>query len=276
MSNVLQPRRSGTTTIDGCNIAWSEIGRGRPVLFIHGTAASGWGDLAERVGVNYRAIQYDRRGFGDSKHPPVDNLSQHARDAATLLDAVEARDVLVVGWSIGGIIAAELASRNPSRIRGMVLLEPPLWAKKHPTLNLFNGVVLSIILGLVAGPTRGGRRFSRWVFRDLSGGNSLDTAERSFSERIDANAAAIGVEIRAGTGEHLGLAELSAISTPTMVFAGDRSQRFLAEGAHRMATAIPDARFTVLPGASHLLQFERSDDIAAAILQMDNLSKNHA
>lgn len=258
------PRR-GAIRVDGCDLAWSEAGAGSPVLFIHGTAARIWGNLFDRIASTHRAIQYDRRGFGDSVHPPIADLSRHAEDAAALLEAVGAASAVVVGWSIGGVIAAELAVRHPSRVRGLVLLEPPLWAKKHPDLNLFNGVVLSILLGLVAGPARGGRRFSRWVFRDRDGRNSLDSVGPDLHERIDANAAAVGMEIRAGTGEHIALAELSGIRFPVTVFAGDRSQPFFAASAKRMADAIPNARLLTLPGASHLLQLEKAEDIAPVI-----------
>jgi 3-oxoadipate enol-lactonase len=257
--------RRGTTSIDGCNLAWNEAGAGQPVLFIHGTAAAIWGDLFPLVARRRRAIQYDRRSFDESAHPPLANLTRHAEDAAGLLQALDARGAIVVGWSIGGVIAAELAVRHPSLVRGLVLLEPPLWAKKHPDLNLFNGVVLSILLGVVAGPARGGARFSRWVFREQGGGNSLQAADASVRQRIAGNAAAVGVEIRGGTGEHLSPAALAGIRAPTAVFAGDRSQTFLVAGAQRMAQAIPNARFSVLAGTSHFLQIERPGDIATAV-----------
>jgi pimeloyl-ACP methyl ester carboxylesterase len=163
------------------------------VLFIHGTAADVWGGLFDRVAAGCRAIRYDRRGFSASAHRPVQVLSRHAQDAAGLLTALEASGAVVVGWSIGGIIAAELAARHPALVRGLVLLEPPLWAKKHPDLNLLNGVVLSIVLGLVAGPGRGGARFSRWAFRERDGTSSLARLDETVRAEIASNAAAVGV-----------------------------------------------------------------------------------
>ena len=255
----------GTVRVDGCDLAWTEKGTGQPVLFIHGTAAPIWGDLCDRVASTSRAIRYDRRSFGASAHRPIADLSRHAEDAAALLEALDARGAIIVGWSIGGIIAAELAARQPALVRGLVLLEPPLWAKKHPDLNLFNGVVLSIAWGFLAGPAKGGARFSRWVFRERSGANGLATAGAAVQEQIAANAAAIGVEIRGGTGEHLSSADLAGIRTPTIVFVGDQSQEFFAEGGQRLASAIPNSRLSAVKGASHFLQLERGEQIAGAI-----------
>jgi pimeloyl-ACP methyl ester carboxylesterase len=240
------------------------------VLFIHGTAASIWGELFDRVATTNRAIRYDRRGFGASRHGPIHDLSVHANDAAGLLNALDAREAVVVGWSIGGIIAAELAIRQPALVRGLVLLEPPLWAKKHPDLNLFNGVVLSIVWGMLSGPARGGRRFSRWVFRERSGGNSLLTAGGSVQDQIIANEAAIGQEIRGGTGEHLSEADLAAIRVPTHILVGDRSQEFFALGGRRIASAIPHSQLSVLTGASHFLQLEFAEHISGVIAGLAN------
>jgi pimeloyl-ACP methyl ester carboxylesterase len=268
MGNHVLPVRDGTISVDGCELAWSEQGAGQPVLFIHGTGASVWGDLFALASGSCRAIRYDRRGFGASLHAPVDKLSRHAQDAARLLEARDGRGAVIVGWSIGGVIAAELAIRHPELVAGLVLLEPPLWAKKHPDLNLFNGVVLSTLLGLVAGPRRGGLRFSRWVMRERSGGNSLDTVDPRVREQIAANAAAIGVEIRGGTGEHLSSADFASIRVPTEVFAADRSQQFLVDGARRMADAIPNARFSQLNDATHFLQLEHAGPIVTAIARV--------
>lgn len=267
---------SGTLTREACTLSWTESGSGPAVLFIHGTAASIWGDLVERTASFARAISYERRGFGASHARPVGSLPPHAEDALALLDARQARGAIVVGWSIGGIIAAELAIRDPAAVAGMVLLEPPFWAKKHPDANLISGVVGSILLGLVAGPQRGGRRFNRWVFRERASGNTLDRIEPALRARMDANAAAIGIELRGGTGEHLRHEQLQAINVPVVSFAGTRSQQFLADGAERIARAIPGARFEVLEGASHFLQLERSETIAGTIRGMIEASARRA
>lgn len=256
---------TGRLPREGCSLSWHAIGAGTPVLFIHGTAAAVWGELPARTARFARTIQYDRRGFGASSAPPVATLSLHASDAAALLQSLTTEPAVIVGWSIGGIIACELAASHPGRVRGLVLLEPPFWAKKHPSLALLNGVLLSILLGLLAGPARGGRRFSRWVFREREGGQSLDRLPADLRARIEANAAAIGVEIRAGTGEHLTAAQIGELRTPTTILAGDRSRPFFEQCAQRLAGLIPGARLVPLAGANHLMQVDHATAIVEAI-----------
>ncbi len=256
---------TGRLPREGCSLTWHAIGAGVPVLFIHGTAAAVWGDLPARTAEFARAIQYDRRGFGSSPAAPVAALSPHAADAAALLQSLTEEPAVIVGWSIGGVIACELAALYPDSVRGLVLLEPPLWAKKHPSLALLDGVLVSILVGLLAGPASGGRRFTRWVFRERDGGQSLDQLPADLRARIEANAAAIGVEIRAGTGEHLTAEQLGKLRIPTAIFAGDRSCLFFEQCSRRLADLIPDAQLVPVAGANHLMQVDHAAAIVKAI-----------
>ena len=251
--------------LPGCRLVWREVGGGVPILFIHGTGASAWGDLPARTAAFARAITYDRRGFGESHARPVADLRRHEDDAIALLAARDAGAAIVVGWSIGGVVAIGIAVRRPDLVRALVLLEPPLWAKRHPDLDLFSGVVVSILTGYLTGPVRGGRRFIRWVSRERDGANSLDKVSPEVRHQIDGNAAAVGVEIRAGTGEHLSSTDLAKITAPTMVIIGDRSQPFFEASARRLTGTVPGARLERLAGASHFLQLERSEAIAQLI-----------
>jgi pimeloyl-ACP methyl ester carboxylesterase len=192
----------------------------------------------------------------------------HAEDAAGLLRAVNGGPAVLVGWSIGGVIALEVAARHPGLVRGLVLLEPPLHAKRHPSLNLLNVVVGSILCGALLGQARGGRRFSRWVFREVGGGNSLDRAGADVRAELDANAAAICRELRGGTGEHLSQAQLGAINCPTVAFSGALSQPFLQAGAERAARAVRNGQHRNLAETTHFIQLERFDEIAAAVQRL--------
>src|SRR4051812_29686021 len=105
-------------------------GDGSPVLLIHGTAAAVWGEVPERLAAaGHQVIDYDRRGFGASAGEPGAALRDHVADAAALLEGRPAR---VVGWSIGGVIGLELAVAHPELVRGLVIVDAPLHAKRHP------------------------------------------------------------------------------------------------------------------------------------------------
>src|SRR3954471_3751496 len=130
------------------SLRYRQTGAGAPaVLLVHGTAAALWGDLPERLGGRHRVVDYDRRGYDGSTGPAPSTLGVHTDDAAELLDRLDMAPALVVGWSVGGVLALHLGVRYPARVAGLVLLEPPLHAKRHPSLRLLCGVVGGVLAG---------------------------------------------------------------------------------------------------------------------------------
>ena len=89
-------------------------GRGLPVLLIPpaGSTASTWGAMVGDLAEAGRVIAYDRRGYGRSGGEAVRSASEHALDAAAVLEALEARPAVVVGTSAGAAIALGLAVRR--------------------------------------------------------------------------------------------------------------------------------------------------------------------
>jgi pimeloyl-ACP methyl ester carboxylesterase len=102
-------------------------GAGPAVLLIHagGEDAEEWRPIAERLS-GFTVVTYDRRGTLRSGRNdwPGQGSPQHADDAAALLDALGLVDVLVFGGSAGGIVALQLALRNPTLIQRCLAFEP--------------------------------------------------------------------------------------------------------------------------------------------------------
>ncbi|MBT0993560.1 alpha/beta hydrolase [Cellulomonas sp. DKR-3] len=94
------------TTSDGTEIYYTEQGAGRPVLFSHGwpLSSDAWQvELKLLADAGYRAIAHDRRGHGRSSKTSVGNdMDTYARDLAELVEALDLRDLVVVGHSTGG------------------------------------------------------------------------------------------------------------------------------------------------------------------------------
>jgi len=95
--------------VSGGALYVEERGDGSPVLLIHGTCCNlrTWGDTFDRIAERYRTIAYDRRGYGRSNSGRTRDYGLHVRDAAELLDHLDARPATVVGWSSGGIVALD-------------------------------------------------------------------------------------------------------------------------------------------------------------------------
>ena len=116
----------------GVEIAWSERGEGSPVLLIHETAATSavWDPLAEALAVEFRAIAYDRRGWGASSEPDDyrrTTIEEQSEDAAALIEAVADGPATVCGAGLGAVIGLDLLLRRSEVVSAAVLIEPALF-----------------------------------------------------------------------------------------------------------------------------------------------------
>ncbi len=115
-----------------------EEGSGPPLLFLHGTSGLQWGEALETLAGEHRLIAPRHPGYGDESQQALDSIHDLVYAYLDLLDALELRDVPVVGHGLGGMIAAELAATQPERFSRLVLLAPlGLFDAAEPTFDFF-------------------------------------------------------------------------------------------------------------------------------------------
>lgn len=109
---------------------------GPPVLLLHGmtdNAIAGWGRIAGVFCDRYDLVMPDQRGHGKSAKPAAGyRFEDFAADAAGLINALGLDRPVVMGQSLGGMIAAAFAALYPEKTRGVVLVEPA-WYPRDPT-----------------------------------------------------------------------------------------------------------------------------------------------
>ena len=260
-----------TARVGELDLYYEERGSGDPLLLIMGfaTDSMGWLLQVPEFSQHYRTIAFDNRGVGRSSKPAGPySISGMADDAAGLLDALAIERAHVLGISMGGMIAQELALRHPQRVRGLVLgctyPEPDaeVLAQGAALTQQLGGAVgadgqlqmaaldpmmfFQTILPLVFTPEFIQTQLPRLM--ELLGG----AMQWGFS--VDAIMAQAGA-----TKAHHTTDRLSQIKAPTLVLTGDADRLIPSSNSDILARAIPGAKLLKIPGGSHAFNFETPD-----------------
>lgn len=113
------------THANGIVLHYEDTGGDRPVIVFAnslGTDFRIWDKVAAALRPDFRIIRYDKRGHGLSEATPAPYaMSDHVNDLAALLDELRVKSAVIVGLSVGGVIAQGLAAIRPDLVRGLVL-----------------------------------------------------------------------------------------------------------------------------------------------------------
>lgn len=233
-------------------------GEGPPLLLLSGTGHDHtfWsGQLALLAG-EFRCIVVDNRGVGKSSTPPFEyTLADMADDAACVLEAAGASQAHVMGFSMGGHIAQELALRHPGRVLTLGLHHT--WARNCPRLEAFQKARKRLaergdrealadftLLGLFA-----------HAFYDAHPREMEDRRKRLIEDVRDAGWAGQLEACLLGDT----LERLSAIGVPTLVTTSDRDLIVAAHHAREIHRRIPGSRLVVLEGTGHVALIEEPE-----------------
>jgi 3-oxoadipate enol-lactonase len=256
---------AGMPTIDvnGTGLYFERAGRGPAMLFVHGMCghADVWADQAERLSDRYTCVRYDRRGHSRSARgdAPI-TTTQHADDAAVLIEALGLSPCLVLGSSSGAVIAVDLALRYGGLLRGVVFSEPPLFSLDPDASHVVNGELMPLVddAMMLGGPRAAVDAFmsfvcaEMWSMLDEDRKNRLrDNAEIGFSDLQSPP-----LEVRA--------ADLAAVAVPVLVIAGTTSHPALRSVARRLTAALADARFVEIDGG-HVPYLEHPETFSHAV-----------
>jgi pimeloyl-ACP methyl ester carboxylesterase len=115
--------KESTIEVAGTKLRCSEAGEGPTVLFLHGIAGAAWDPLLDRLAAKYRVVAPEHPGFGRTAIPDwMMSVGDVAFFYLDVLQALELRDVRLVGHGLGGWIAAEIAIRSTQRLASLALL----------------------------------------------------------------------------------------------------------------------------------------------------------
>jgi len=256
--------------VDGARVRYIDAGRGAPVVFLHGLGASmyAWRKNLETVAAaGFRVMAFDNRGFGLSDKPPVpyDNAA-YARLAVALMDSLGLSDAVLVGHSMGGAIAAEVAIEYPQRVRGLVLVgsaglgarEPLLfrvarWPLLGPAVLAFRG------RGLTA-------RLLKSTYFDPGKVTEADVDQYHAPVALPDYGRGLRGALRQFRFDGLE-GRLDRIAAPTLVLWGEED-RWAPLGLGRaLAGGITRSAFVSVPHAGHSVQEEAPDEVNHLVIR---------
>src|SRR4051812_41086378 len=121
---------------DGVLLAYDDTGESGlpPVLLLHGvsSARSTWHRLVPTLDGRCRTPALDLRGHGESGHDPgTYTLEHYAPDVIAFLEDRVDQPVVLIGHSLGGVVAATVAQQRPDLVRAVLLEDPPLYLRTH-------------------------------------------------------------------------------------------------------------------------------------------------
>jgi non-heme chloroperoxidase len=267
---------STVATKDGTQIYFKDWGAGRPVVLSHG-----WGCNADvwdpqmifLVGKGYRVIAHDRRGHGRSDQPGHGNdMDTYADDLAALIDALDLKDVVLVGHSTGGgEIAHYIGRHGTKRIAKMVLISAVtphlLQTEANPS-----GVPMTVFDGFRAAVAANRPQFFQDFAMSLFGYNRPDAKisrgaiDEFWREGMQGSMLGQYECIRA-LSEVDFTPDLEKIDVPTLILQGDDDQVVPLElSGRKSAKIVRNATLKIYPGAPHGMCTTHADEVNADLL----------
>lgn len=248
--------KSETIKISGCNTAIMQGGSGPTLLFLHGAGGAGaWAPYMDALAENFEVIVPTHPGFGASDTPDwLDNMSDMAYFYLDLMKQLDLTDIHVVGTSLGGWLAMEIAVRSTDRIKSLTLGSPAgihvqgvpkgdifLWDPETRVRNSFvNQEMADARLAVVPSEEEA----------DIALKNHFTTAKLAWQPRF------YNPDLRKW---------LHRIDVPTMIMWGDSDKIFPLPYGNALKELIPGAQLRVIAECGHLIHQEKTDEFIAGV-----------
>jgi pimeloyl-ACP methyl ester carboxylesterase len=249
-------------SVDGTRLYYDEQGAGPPLLLIHGLGSSSrdWFKQVDHFADRYRVLRVDLRGHGRSERPPGPyHIAQFARDVAVCLRRLDAAPAHVVGLSMGGMVALQLAADAPPLVRSLVVANSVADTRLQTWGDLWFYVSRRLSVQLL-----GMRRVGRLLAGRLFPKPDQDSLRREFIKRWaqnDKQAYVGSVDAIMGWSVR---DRLPSIAVPTLLVSSDQDYTPVA-AKNRIAARMPNAELAVVEDARHALPVEKPDAFNALV-----------
>jgi pimeloyl-ACP methyl ester carboxylesterase len=247
--------------IGGAVLPGVELGEGLPVVFLHAGVCDHrmWAHQMEMVAdAGWRAIAYDRRGYGDAMSP--DERFSHLDDLEAVLEALDVHAAIFVGCSLGGGLALDFALRHPGRVIGLVLIGTSVTGAPWSATQVEQSIEMA--------------EDDAWERGDLELMNRVQAHEwldgpRAQSGRVGGEARALFLDMNAKALAKPALSQeeerepawprVGEVNSPSLLIVGDQDFTALVDRHEHLSETMPNAFAVVLEGVAHIPSIERPD-----------------
>jgi non-heme chloroperoxidase len=262
-----------TISVDGADLAYSEKGKGVPVVLVHGGFSDlrSWDSQLTVFSNDFRVISYSLRYHypnawkGDGSDYTID---VHTRDLAGLLERLEAHPAHIIGTSYGGRIALHLARDRPELVRTLVLAEPQLspWLQQtlegpallsHAMKNYFEPGIAAIGKGDF-------EEAVRLLVDGVAGKGTFEKVPPEVRRRYMDN---IRVQAFPGSPAPFSREEAQRITVPVLLLTGEQSPRLFHLVTEELEKCLPNAEREEISSAAHLLTVFNADEFNNKVLR---------
>jgi pimeloyl-ACP methyl ester carboxylesterase len=234
-------------------VHYQVTGDGPPVVMIHGLSGSTrwWARNVPALARHFQVHVVDLVGFGGSRAPSRFVLHEAASHLIRWMDHLGLDRASIVGHSMGGFIAADLAAEAPARVERLVLVDAVALPLERTRWQQ--------ALGLAHGLWRLPVSFLPILFTDVHRAGPV-TILQAARELLSADIQA----------------KLARVTAPTLLVWGARDEIVPVQLGERLAHVLPSARLVVLAGAGHNPMWDRADDFNRAVLDFLEPSRSRA
>jgi len=253
-------------------------GQGFPILCLHGHPGSGssLSVFTDHLSKRFQTLAPDLRGYGKSRFQGNFEMRDHIYDLEALLDRFQVKKCLILGWSLGGILAMELALKLPQRITGLILVATsarPIG--NHPPVtwqdNFYTGIA-SLISCINPNwewniETFGKRSLFRYLIQQHTPSAYRYIATEAVPAYLQTSAAATRALYTAIQARYNRLPDLQQIQCPSLVLTGAQDYHITADSSWETSQHLKDCQLHCYPNTAHLFPWEIPDQVLSDIDQ---------
>lgn len=248
-------------------LIYQQQGEGFPILCLHGHPGSSscMEVFTESLSQNFWTIAPDLRGYGRSQTRSPFTMRDHLLDLEALLDRLEIERCLVLGWSLGGILAMELALRQPQRIAGLILVataaRPVSNLPPTPLPILLNTAIAGVLNWLKPGWAWNIATFGqRSLLRDLISQHTPVAyrwlAQAGAPATLQTSRQAQQALAQALQQHYSCLPNLHQLTCPCLVLSGANDRHIVSTASQETAQHLPASKWICYPDVAHLFPWE--------------------